>query len=70
MRWMRFIRAAGNRHAASELRIVSQETLDDLIVRAVEDFDVRSTAGAGAGDDVLAAVAIDVADSDIHAATE
>ena len=46
---------------------ISEEAVQEREVGAAEDLDVRSAAGARAGDDVVDAVAVDVAGGDLHA---
>src|SRR5205823_2987237 len=57
-------------YAAREAGIVREELHDQVAGHAVEDFDVRAAALAGAGDNVGRAVAVDVADGDADAALE
>ena len=51
-------------------RVVGEEARQLAQVRAAEHPDVRAAAGPGAGDDVGAAVAVDVARRHVHAARE
>src|SRR5262249_896882 len=51
-------------------RVVRHEAIEQVQVRAIEHFDMRSAAGAGGGDDVGYAVAVDVGIGDADAATE
>src|SRR5262249_17030963 len=54
--------------AAAEGGVVGVEALENGAVLAAERLDVRPAAGAGAGDQVGEAVAVDVADGDEDAA--
>src|SRR5262245_13352225 len=56
-------------YTAGERRIEREPLVKDC-TRPVEDADVRPAAGTGAGDDLGAAVAVDVHGVDHHAATE
>ena len=62
--------ARGHVHAAGECRVVGEEAADWREGHAVPDPDVRSAAGPRAGDDVRAAIAVDVARGDEHASGE
>ena len=62
--------AGGHAHAAGESGGIGEEVVDDVIVGAAEDLDVRPAAGAGPGNDVGLAVAVDVADGHVDAAGE
>src|SRR5437763_540177 len=60
----------GDGHAAGEARRVGEELAHEPAGGAVEDCDVRAAARAGGRDDVIDAVAGDVAEGDAHAAAE
>src|SRR5262249_59256871 len=62
--------ACGHRAPAGEARVVGEERPQDRAIRTAEDPDVRAAAGAGRGDDVRHAVALDVADRHVHAPGE
>src|SRR5262245_41044878 len=62
--------AGRHEHTAAEARPVGHEAVHPRAVAAVEDFDMRAAARAGAGDDVRNAVAGYVADGYVHAAQE
>src|SRR5262249_13163776 len=55
--------------AAGEVGVVGEELVEELAVLA-EHSDVRSPARAGAGDDVVGALAVEVAGGDMDAAVE
>src|SRR5204862_6308688 len=62
--------ARGHVDPTGEARVVGEETRQQRKVLAAEDLDVRAAAGAGPGDDVGEAVAVDVAHGHVDAAAE
>src|SRR5207302_1882187 len=60
----------GDEHAAGEFGVVGEKAAEQGQVDAAEDLDVRAAAGARAGNDVIGAVAIDVAGGHADAAAE
>ena len=51
---------AGNADSAGKRSVVGQKTSERRAIGSVEHFDVRSAAGPGAGDNVGAAVVIEI----------